>query len=320
MINGKITGTFVDFSELTHRDLDLLPWDRDEWICELKDMMEAGIDTVIIARTMRFGSVYYYSQYFETHLERDYLSPFMEAAQAVGMKIFISGMISDHFFTADDSNFTRMMKRDLYIFNRVITELLEIYQNHPGITGIYISHEADNENMASPARFEAAQEFFGGLYKILKEETDLSILSSPFFTRKSDPEALAGFWKRFLDRPMFDILAMQDGVGCNRDIEPADIPGYYRLLAPVLSSRKVEFWNNVETFSFHPGFRDSGFDRSKIWLKTAPMNRIEAQYEAGKPFVSRTITWEFGHFLGRRQAGQDFYRNFKNWNLAETGA
>ncbi len=30
---------------------------------------------------------------------------------------------------------------------------------------------------------------------------------------------------------MFDILAMQDGVGCNRDITPEDIPVYLAALS-----------------------------------------------------------------------------------------
>jgi len=315
MTLGKISGTFVDFSEQTHKDLYLLPWSAEDWKTEMQDMLKAGIDTVILARTMRFGAVYYHSSFYETHLERDYIRPFMEAAGETGMNVYISGMISDHFFNSDDSDFVRMMKRDVFIYEKVITELLDIYWEHTSVKGIYISHEADNENMASPVRFAAAQDFFGNLYSSLKGKTSLPILSSPFFTKSVKPGELADFWDRFLDRPMFDILAMQDGVGCNRDINPSDIPGYYALLAPLFRERGIEFWNNVETFSFNPGFRDSGFDRSKIWLKSAPIDRVDQQYEAGKDFVSRTITWEFGHFISRRQAGPDFYETFRQWNL-----
>ncbi|GAB1481631.1 DUF4434 domain-containing protein [Treponema sp.] len=317
MVKGKISGTFVDFSEQPHKDRELLAWSLTDWKEEMQDMLDAGIDTVILARTMRFGAVYYHSHFFETHLERDYIKPFMEAAGETGMNVFISGMISDHFFRSNDKDFIRMMQRDVFIYEKVLTELLDIYAEHPHIRGIYISHEADNENMASPARFLAAQNFFANLYSALKKETSLPVLSSPFFTKSASPKDLADFWNRFLDRPMFDILAMQDGIGCNRDIDPIDIPLYYNLLAPIFKSKGIEFWNNVETFSFNPGYRESGFDRSKIWLKTAPIDRVELQYEAGKPFVSRTITWEFGHFLGRRQAGKDFYQTFKQWNVQE---
>ena len=317
MKTGKISGTFIDFSEQTHKDLQLLPWDTADWAAEMQDMLEAGIDTVILARTMRFGAVYYHSKYFETHLEHDYIRPFMEAAAETGMKVFISGLISDHFFNANDADFIRMMGRDVSIYERVITELLEIYRDHPGLSGIYISHEADNDNLATPARFEAAQHFFSDLYRRLKETTSLPVLSSPFFTKAVSPADLAAFWDRFLEQPMFDILAMQDGIGCNRDITPGDIPAYYELLSPLFASRGIEFWNNVETFSFNPGFRDSGYDRSKIWLKSAPIDRVSQQYEAGRGYVSRTITWEYGHFLGRRQAGADFYETFRQWNLQE---
>ena len=316
MITGKISGTFVDFSELTHRDRHLLDWGINEWREELQDMVNAGIDTAILARAMRFGLVYYYSDTYETHEERDYIEPFMRAAEEVGIKVFISGLISDFFFTADDSNFRRMMKRDVNIYSSIISELLEIYAASPALAGIYISHEADNENMASVARLEAAKDFFGNLYANLKQRSELPIVSSPFFTKKASPEALAEFWRNFLDRPMFDILAMQDGVGCDRDIAPENISEYYAGLAPVFQSKGVKFWNNVESFSFNPGYRESGYDRSKIWLKTAPFERIDKQYRAGCDYVEKTVTWEFGHFLGRRQAGDDFYNVFRNWNLS----
>jgi hypothetical protein len=161
----------------------------------------------------------------------------------------------------------------------------------------------------------AAKDFFGSLYSRLHEKTNLPILSSPFFTKRHSPQELAEFWKAFLDRPMFDILAMQDGVGCNRDINAEDIPAYHTALQPILAHQKIEFWNNVETFSFHPGYRASGNDRSKIWLKTAPIERVARQYEAGKTLTTRSIMWEYGHFFSRKQAGADHYDSFRNWNL-----
>jgi hypothetical protein len=67
---------------------------------------------------------------------------------------------------------------------------------------------------------------------------------------------------------------------------------------------------------FNPGFRASHSDRSKIWLHPAPIDRIDRQYRLAKPSVEQTITWEFGHFLGRKQVGQDWYDAFRCWNPA----
>ena len=313
-VRGKIRGTFVDFSELTHKDTLLLRWSERDWEEELADMRAAGLDLVILARTMRFGRAYYYSDHFETMDETDYLGPFMRAAATVGMQVFLSGMLSEHFFTADDAGFARMLKRDLYIYETVFAELLETYRGHPGIAGIYVSHEADNGNLASPLRREAARVFFGDLYARLKARWRLPILCSPFFTKDIAAADFPRFWEDFLDRPMFDIIAMQDGVGCDRDISPEDIPQYYAGLHDVLHRKGVTFWNNVETFSFHPGFRRSNNDRSKIWLHPAPLDRVDRQYRAGAPFVASTITWEYGHFLSRKQVGQDWYDAFRKWN------
>ena len=69
----------------------------------------------------------------------------------------------------------------------------------------------------------------------------------------------------------------------------------------------IEFWNNVETFTF---------DTTGLPLIPAPLDRIDRQYEAGRPFVARTITWEYGHFLGRQLVGEERYHAFRAWNLA----
>ena len=318
-MEARIQGTFVDFSELTHRDHELLGWSEEEWAEELTDMRAAGIDLVIMARTMRFGCTYYYSNTFETHRETDFLSPFMRACACTGMRVYLAGMISDAFFTASNEDFARMMKRDISIYDTVFGELLSAYAGHPGIAGLYVSHEVDNKNLAAPARRGAARDFFGTLYGKLKDRTDLPILSSPFFTKDIGPAPFARFWDDFLDRPMFDILAMQDGVGCDRDILPEDIPLYYEGLRDVLGRKGIAFWNNVETFSFNPGFRRSNFDRNKIWLHPAPLERVDRQYKAGAPFTEKTITWEYGHFLSRRQVGADWYEAFKRWNLGLAG-
>lgn len=312
-----ITGTFLDFSQRTHRDSELLDWGFDDWHTELNDMKTAGIDTVILHRTMRYGTVYYYSDYFETHLERDWIRPFMDAAENTGMKVFISGLVSDYFFKSDDETFTRLMRRDINLYMTIIKELLGIYRDYHCISGIYISHEVDVGNLNSQKKITAARYFFGELFMKLKEHTNLPILSSPFFTKTTSPEKLADFWNTFLDRPMFDILAIQDGVGCDRDITEEDVKQYFEALNHVFLSKGITFWHNAESFSFNPGFRRSEYDKRQIWLFPAPLNRLDAQVKAGFPYTEKTITWEYGHFLGRLQVGEDWYQAFKRWNLGE---
>ncbi len=91
-----------------------------------------------------------------------------------------------------------MMKRDVYIYDTVISELVDTYSNYGIISGIYVSHEADNENLGNETRLESAKEFFGNLYNRLHRKTELPILSSPFFTKRHSPLELAEFWHGFL--------------------------------------------------------------------------------------------------------------------------
>lgn len=200
-----------------------------------------------------------------------------------------------------------MMQRDLRRNRLVLDELLAAYRHHPALRGIYISNEPDRDNVDTPERADALRGFLGDMYRTVKDACKLPVLCSPFFSKSLPPVELAKWWSGFVDRPMFDIIAMQDGVGCRyRNIDTEDIVPFYEALAPVLAGNGIRFWNNIETFEFI----DWGNP-----LTPAPMERIDRQYAVGSPFVERTITWEYGHFLGRQQVGEKRYREFRNWNL-----
>jgi hypothetical protein len=301
----KITASFIDFSETTNALERPMQRDAAFWRTELGDMQAAGITDLVIARSMVLGRAHYHSSIFEEWSETDAVAQVMEAADALGLGVYL-GLDINTCFWDSSRDFTRMMQRDLRRNQAIFEELWPLYRDHPALRGFYISNEPDRDNVATPERAGALRGFLGDMYETVKSTTGLEVFCSPFFSKSLPPAELAAWWEGFLDRPMFDILAMQDGVGCRyRAIDPEDIPPIYERLAPIFAERGIRFWNNVETFTF-PNWGEP--------LTPAPLERIDEQYEAGRPYVERTITWEYGHFLGRQQVGEERYNEFCRWN------
>lgn len=304
--NAKISATFIDFSERTNVYDKPLQRDLSFWKAELRDMREAGIEDVVIARSVVLGRAHYHSDIFEEWQEEDAVSMVMQAAVEQGLGVYL-GVDLNMCFWDKSRDFSRMMRRDLKRNRLVLDELLSANRNHPALRGIYISNEPDRDNLDTAERADALRGFLGDMYKTIKDACGLSVFCSPFFSKSLPPAELAKWWDSFVDRPMFDIIAMQDGVGCRqRKINPEDIPPLYERLAPVLADKGIRFWNNAETFVF---------ERFGEPLTPAPLERISRQYEAGCQFAERTITWEYGHFLGRQQVGEERYCEFRKWNL-----
>lgn len=304
---ARITGTFIDFGVefgVPHPRYPEAMLQPGFWRQELADMQAAGFTDVILARIMELGRTHYHSDLFQEWEAADHVDRIMTAAGELGLQVWLGGHLNLAFWDRN-WDFLRLMRRDQHLNQAIYRELHARYHAHPALAGWYVSNEPDRDNVDSPARCTALRDCLAGIYADLHAQSALPVLVSPFFSKSLPPRELAEWWADFLDRPLFDVLAMQDGVGCfpRRDLHPEDIPPYYAALAPVYAAKGIRFWNNVETFA-------------SPWPSPGPLARIARQYAAGQPFTERSITWEYGHFLGRQQAGAARYEEFRQWNLA----
>ncbi len=313
---ARIQGTFIGLSEHTSFHEKPLIKDGDFWRQEMADIRETGMDLVIVGRTMSLGRTHYASALFEEWDESDQVALIMDGAHAASLRVFM-GLYLNNRFWSRTGDYPRMMKRDLHFCKTVFGELFERYADHPSLGGIYVVHEPDRNNLDTPERADAVHDFLVSLYETVKSSCALPVLTSPFFAKNLPPDALAEWWDGFLDRPMFDIVAMQDGVGCARGITPEDVPGYYQEFAKVFREKNITFWNNAESFEMCAQFKRTP-ERGGRRFVPAPIERLECQVSAAEPYVEKTITWEYGHFLSRQQVSPDWYDAFKRWNLRES--
>lgn len=309
---AKITGAFLDFSNRTNQFSETLGKGAEFWKQELSDMKNSGFDTVIISRAMILGRTHYQSMHYEDFDGRWHLDHVARAAEELGLNLYIGLNLNLQFWNRS-RDLATMLKRDLNISRVLFDELHRRYGGMASLKGYYIPNEPDCETFSSSERREEIRKYLNGIYVHIKEHCSLNILNSPFYSKTTPPEKLAEWWDELIDRPMFDIVAMQDGVGCARDcIVPEDASRYYPLLADVLKNKGVVFWNNVETFAQDP--------RGAVEFHPAPIRRVDRQYRAGFNCVDKSITWEYSHFIGRLLNGDERYEQFKAWNLGFTEA
>ncbi|NRA39590.1 MAG: DUF4434 domain-containing protein, partial [Planctomycetes bacterium] len=224
----KITGTFIDTSVKTNHP-EPLDKSASWWLQELTDMKQAGIDTVILQHTMCRGKTHFLSMHYEEWLETDTLDAIMCAAAECKIDVYI-GLYNNVQFWDQHKDFSRMMKRDQQIYKNLLDELIPRYKGHAQLKGIYLPSEADKENCYNAERSKAVRDFFVNVYQYSKELSDLPILMSPYYTLKFTPEVTAEWWDELLKDRLVDIVAMQDGVGCVRNIQPDDSSRYYQPL------------------------------------------------------------------------------------------
>jgi hypothetical protein len=121
---------------------------------------------------------------------------------------------------------------------------------------------------------------------------------SPYFTLDITPAAFEEGWRAMLPAIKPDIVALQDGVGCDRKLAPDNTGPYFEALARACKDCKVRFWGNVETF-----------DQPAGW-KTAKPERVMKQIATVSPHCEKLITWEYNHYISpvsAREGSKELY-------------
>lgn len=285
----RITGTFID--EITI-DIPSANWSEDQWRRELCFMKFFGIDTLVIIRGGLHRRATFPSRVLGLTHESDFARLIFEEASKHDMKVYFGTYISSR--SAAISQLDSW--RNEYDINRAfVDEVLERYSSYPSFFGWYLSHEMGMYN-------ETFVTFLHRLTEYLRSVTpDKPRLVSPYFMgqevfpdRWLKPDAQAAQFDRIFDEvPGIDICAFQDAT------VPFGYQGeYFAAVLEVCKRHGVELWANVESFArdMLPKFLPADF------------RVLRDRLAASAPYVSKTITFEFSHFL----SPQSMYPSARN--------
>ena len=284
-----ITGTFID--EIT-ADIPSANWSHDDWRRELDIMKLFGIDTVIIIRGGLGRRVTFPSRALDLTHEDDLARVFFEGVQERGMKLFFGTYVST---LSADCWRDGAWKREFDINRAFIDEVLERYSSYSCFVGWYLSHEV---GMYDEVYVALLQHLAAHVKSITP---DKATLISPYFMGKVlapegwlNPEDQAKEWDRvFSSTPGIDICAFQDAT-----VPLGEQGDYFAAMREVCDKHGVELWANIETFA-----RDMMPRFSPVDFRV-----LRDRMLGSAPYVSKSITFEFSHFL----SPQSMYPSARN--------
>ena len=283
-----ITGTFID--EITY-DIPSSNWTEKQWADDLDNMKAAGMDTLVFIRGGYEGRTIFPSENFFCLRKDDLVDFILKEAEKRDMKVFIGLYISN--LTWNDGD----VKGEIEANKKFIPEVIGKYGAYKSFAGWYVPHEVAT-NIYNIGRLTKS------LAAMCKDKTpEKKVLLSPFFketTSNNQPFAPERFYDEW--DGIFasfggdvDICAYQDGSASLKNVAE-----YFKAAKTLCDKHKISLWANVETFE-----RDVRFLYFPI-----PFELLRTKLEMLKPYVEKSITFEFSHFL----SPQSIFPSARNLN------
>ncbi len=160
---------------------------------------------------------------------------------------------------------------------------------------------AFGELMNAPNPFDPTVRAYAAVIPELKRIAPLPVMIAPAFTLDVSPEALAKGWERLFAVFRPDVMTVQDGVGCGRNLTLQNIRPYFSALKEVCDRHGVRLWSDLEIFDIPSGWRP------------APIDRIADQFTAVRDLVEKVVVFEFNHYMSpvRGNLPKQLYRDWQ---------
>jgi type 1 glutamine amidotransferase len=277
------TGSFLELGA------DNVSWTRKQWEDELGAMKRAGMDTLIINTTARdkyaFCRVKSCPLYGKCGTD-DPLDTLLDISEKLDLSVYL-GFYSWNWHKEPTRERFQDYARKC---NQMADELWANYGRRKAFSGWYaLGWEMGD----APDKNDAGVKAYRKIMKHLRSITPkLPILISPYFSLDTSPKDMEKGWTKLLGVLKPDILAPQDGVGCDRGLTPDNVKPYFSAYRSAARAAGVRFWANVEVFDL-------------AGSKPAPTERIVRQLQAVSPYVDKVIIYEYNHNLSevRGQTG-----------------
>jgi hypothetical protein len=270
-----ITGTFIQL------DSGNLAYSKEQWRAEFEAMRKLGCDTLIIGELARTDHAFCKLSKYPIYAKSGTPDPFkaiLDTARDFGFRVY-AGTYGWNWKEYGPEHFEEYALK----CREIATEVWRRYGKHPAFAGWYpMGWEIGNV----PPPDHAGVKALNAVTPLLREMSPkLPILIAPYFTFDVTPEQFESGWKKLLATVDVDIVALQDGVGCDRKIKPESAKPYFRAMLSACRSANVIPWADVEVF-----------DQPAGW-KPAQPDRVVEQLRSVSPFVEKIVIWEFNHYL-----------------------
>jgi len=266
MLAPDLHGTFLQLEKGN------LAWTEEQWEREFRAMKTIGMQALIIQHIADKDFAFYRSGFlplFQPCGTSDPLAALLVLARKHKFSVWLGLDAS-----AD-------VARNLSIAREVRARYRRFWDV---VRGWYV-FGAFGELMNAPPTFDPTVRAYATVIPELKRIAPLPVMIAPAFTLDVTPDALAKGWENLFAVFRPDVMALQDGVGCGRNLTPQNIRPYFAALKEVCDRYGVRLWSDLEIFDIPSGWRP------------APIDRIAAQFAAVRDLVEKVVVFEFNHYM-----------------------
>lgn len=245
-------------------------------------MKTIKMDTLIIGYVASDSSAFYPSRFltpFQPWGTDDPVGTLLSLADKFKIDVYLGLYAWNWENRGSEADFEEFAERNI----KVAKELYHLYSKHPSFRGWYVlSWEIGN---APPPENIAVKAYIKVVSFLRRLNPKKKVIIAPYFTLDVSPERMEEGWRKLLEVMKVDIVALQDGVGCDRGIRAEDIPPYFEAMRRACDAHRVELWGDLEVFDILAGW------------KPAKIERIKSQMERMSPFVRKIVIFEFNHYM-----------------------
>lgn len=275
-LNKPLSGSFLQI------DGGNAPWSEEDWRKELSYMKALGMDTLIIGAVAWDSYAFYPSRLLSYYREagtKDVVGTLLKLADELKMKVFLGLYAWNWEGKGSEGDFEEFTQRNI----NVAKELQNLYGREPSFEGWYLlTWEIGNAPPPDNVGVKAYIKVINALRRLTPKK---KLLIAPYFTLDISPQDFKKGWSTLLSHLKVDIIALQDGVGCERGITPEKAEPYFQALREVCGQKGVSLWADLEIFDIPAGW------------KPAPLPRIFSQINALSPYVDKIVVFEFNHYM-----------------------
>ena len=283
---GIINGSFIQL--YPNQEL----WTQGEWNEEIGYMENIGMKFVLIQYSVTSPSPTGGATYYSNSVRR-----ILTAASNYNMKVIVGLREFDDYngTVAQSQIYYNQM---YYAQTNVINWLNSKFGNNPAFWGYYIPQEvANNNTWTVESNMRKIKTYWSNVSKFAKTKSPTKIVSiAPYFAIESSymvSDRWRDWWLDVLKNNQLDLIMMQDGYGCLRNLTFTHIKDYFTKVkeACLISGKKL--WDDIEIFKQIP-------PETPFNAIPGNMITISSQIDTTSTIVSTNVSFEFPFYMSPR--------------------
>jgi hypothetical protein len=269
----------------------------EQWRGKVGEMAALGLEYIVIMSSALDDKAFYPSDFMARHdlTCADPIAAVLEAAQAYGLKVFVSAGFYGH--TTEETS----EAADYLEWHQILAaELYRLYAHYPAFYGWYVPNEAEVNGHYSDGFMRFMADFVPYLKTPLQHPK--RVLIAPYGTRKVVEDEAFVSQLRALGTAGVDFIAYQDEVGV-RKTQVDELDAIYARLrrlhdhAAEGGNAAPALWADIELFEFEGATYASA-------LIPATLDRILRQLAAIAPHVDTMLCYQTHGLLNPPDSSQ----------------